>query len=128
MTTEPTPFPESTIGAYLAGELDAETAERVRAYFEATPEQRAYLAYLRASLRGELAGGPPDPRAARQRLFAQLGAPAQATVQSAVQPAVQPAATPLPPRRRLIAVPPSQSTTPPPLPPMVSSRLASDRN
>jgi len=72
MTTEPTPFPESTIGAYLAGELDAETAERVRAYLEATPQQRAYVAYLRASLRGEIAGGPPDLHAARGRLFARL--------------------------------------------------------
>jgi ferric-dicitrate binding protein FerR (iron transport regulator) len=64
--------PEQLLDAYLAGTLDAETAERVRRYWEATPARRGYLAGLRATLAGE--GTMPDLSASRERMLAKLAA------------------------------------------------------
>lgn len=67
--------PEAFIDQYLAGELDPDTAERVRVYLEATPGRRGFMAGLHAAARSEdLAPTLDDLAATRDELFAKLDA------------------------------------------------------
>ena len=68
---------DALIDRYLTGDLDAATAEQVRAYLDATPGRRGVMAGVRAAIRGETVGGhPKDASAARDALFARLDAAA----------------------------------------------------
>jgi len=65
--------PETLVEQYLAGELDADTAARVRAFLDADPRRQAFVAGLRAAARGEDIAHPPhSPDEAARRALAQL--------------------------------------------------------
>lgn len=72
--------PETLIDQYLAGELDPETAERVRAYLESTPGRRGFMAGIHAAARNEdLAPTFGSLAAARDEFFAKLDTVSNAT-------------------------------------------------
>jgi transmembrane sensor len=70
----PAPHPEDLLDQYLAGELTAAEAERVRAYFDAEPGRRATLAAVRATVRGAAYGAPPAVADAHADLLARIHA------------------------------------------------------
>lgn len=75
--------PEALIDQYLAGELDPETAEQVRAYLESTPGRRGFMAGIHAAARGEDLVPTFDPLAVtRDELLAKLDSASNATTAS----------------------------------------------
>lgn len=68
------PHPEELLDQYLAGELSAVEAERVRAYFDAEPGRRATIAAVRAVLGGAAYGTPPTVDVARADLMGRIEA------------------------------------------------------